>query len=220
MNTNTKSISIDDLLETSKAGGKEMAIQDGVYAGVVVAVVTTMNEFSDPKKGVTQSEGTKLVIQIKDDEDKIAYITSKSFKASLHEKAGFREAMGSWMKKTDPKEIIDTLIAAGIIKDNKFSFAGFLGKTPSAMVTMVPSKKDPSKSYPTVKSLIPSKKGTVHEVVLGEIPNWLFRDAIGFDVLAGCSVAPDKKAIVGREPTKATPNMMATVSTEESDQPF
>ena len=223
MTKSTKSITIDELLETSKAGGKDMAIQDGVYSGVVVAVVTTLNEFNDPKNGVTQSEGTKFVIQITDDEGKVAYLTSKSFKASLHEKSGFRSEMSSWMKKTDPKEIIDTLIKANIIKDNKFSFSGFLGKAPSCMVTMTPSKKDTTKSYPTVKSLIPTKKGSEHKVVVGEIPNWLFRDNIGFDVLEGFTIAPEKKEIVGRErPASANaPNLMGSVSPADAeDSPF
>ena len=124
---NYVSMPIASLLPGKSEG---MAISDGMYAATIIGYAIKKTEYKNEDGTVRENVGASLIAQIRDDNGEIAHIATRPMAASLHEKAGLRKMLSGWLKKSDLQGILDSLINAGIIKDEVFSWDGFLGKTP------------------------------------------------------------------------------------------
>jgi hypothetical protein len=165
---------MDGLVGDANKGTTQFS--DGIYSAIVCGAINTSALFDG--KNV---ESTELIFQTKDDNGNVSYVRSVKLRPSLNAKSKFTEMMSSWMKKTDPKEIKDALIANGIVVGDAFSFAGFIGKACQLNIIMTPSKKDSTKLYTKVSSVLGAKKGDVFEMIPGEYPLWLIKDVLGYE---------------------------------------
>lgn len=187
-------MNINDLIGTAEGSGSKVALSDGMYGAVIIGYSVVKSEFKDEKTGaINESIGAKLIMQVKDDEGNPALVSTTPMKASLHEKASLRKNLASWMKKSDVQGIVDELVKSGIIKDNTFSWAGFIGKKPALYISMVASKKDANKLYPQIKSISPCKKEMVMDAVVGEVPEFFIKDSIEWQLMDGFTIKPFKK---------------------------
>lgn len=187
-------MNINDLIGTAEGAGSKSTLSDGMYGAVIIGYSVVKSEFKDEKTGVVnESIGAKLIMQVKDDEGKPALVTTTPMKASLHEKAALRKNLASWMKKSDVQGIIDELVKSEIIKDNTFSWDGFIGKKPALYISMVASKKDANKLYPQIKSISPCKKDMVMDAVIGEVPEFFIKDSMEWQLMDGFTIKKFKK---------------------------
>lgn len=186
-------MSVTSLMASAEGKGNLEKLSDGVYNAIVIGYSVVKQEFKDEKTGLPkESVGAKLIMQVMDDEGKPAIISTTSLKASLHEKAGLRKILSSWMKKNDLQGIVDELIKAGIVVDDTFSWAGFIGRTPGIMVSMTPSKKDSTKIYPEIKSVIPTKGAPMVAVPM-EISEFFVRDTLEYKLMDGFTLRKPKQ---------------------------
>lgn len=202
-------MNINDLIGTAEGAGSKSTLSDGMYGAVIIGYSVVKSEFKDEKTGVVnESIGAKLIMQVKDDEGKPALVSTTPMKASLHEKAALRKNLASWMKKSDVQGIIDELIKSEIIKDNTFSWAGFIGKKPALYISMVASKKDANKLYPQIKSISPCKKDMVMDAVIGEVPEFFIKDSMEWQLMDGFTIKKFKKQETHMESVDTTiPNI-------------
>lgn len=182
---NHTSLPIASLLPGKSEG---MALSDGMYAATIIGYAIKKTEFKNEDGSVRENVGASLIAQIRDDNGEIAHIATRPMAASLHEKAGLRKILSGWLKKSDLQGIIDSLINAGIIKDEVFSWDGFLGKTPLLMVSMQASKKDPKKQYASIHGFSPLKQEQRIEAIPGQIHEFFIRDALAYKLLDGFTI--------------------------------
>lgn len=186
-------MNIDDLIGTADSSSKS-TLSDGMYGAVIIGYTVVKSEFKDKDTGiVNESIGAKLILQVKDDEGKAVIVTTTPMKASLHEKSALRKNLESWMKKSDVQGIIDELVKSEIIKDNTFSWSGFIGKKPALYISMVASKKNASKLYPQIKSISPCKKDMVMDAVLGDVSEFFIKDSLEWKLMDGFNIKKFKK---------------------------
>lgn len=178
-------IPVSSLMPTKSEG---LAISDGMYPATIIGYAIKKSEFKNEDNSVRESIGASLICQIRDDNGEIAHIATRSLTASLHEKAGLRKVLSGWLKKSDLQGILDSLIAAGIIANDVFSWDGFVGKTPLLMISLQASKKDPNKQYPQIQGFSPLKQDQRIESVAGAIPEFFVKDALAYKLLPGFSI--------------------------------
>ena len=182
-------MNINDLISTADGAGSKSTLSDGTYGAVIIGYSVIKTEFKDKKTGiVNESIGAKLIMQVKDDDGKVVIVSTNPMKASLHEKSALRKNLASWMKKSDVQGIIDELVKSEIIKDNTFSWSGFIGKKPALMISMEASKKDANKLYPQIKSISPCKKDMVMDAVVGEVPEFFIKDSLEWQLMDGFTI--------------------------------
>lgn len=178
-------IPVSSLMPTKNDG---LAISDGMYPATIIGYAIKKSEFKNEDNSVRESIGASLICQIRDDKGDIAHIATRSLTASLHEKAGLRKVLSGWLKKSDLQGILDSLISAGIIANDVFSWDGFMGKTPLLMISLQASKKDPQKQYATIQGFSPLKQEQRIEAIPGQIAEFFVRDALAYKLLDGFTI--------------------------------
>lgn len=210
-------MNMSDLIGTAEGTGSQTKLSDGMYGAVIIGYSVVKSEFKDKETGtVNESIGAKLIMQIKDDEGKSALVATTPMKASLHEKASLRKNLASWMKKSDVQGIVDELVKSGIIQNETFSWAGFIGKKPALMISMVAGKKDANKLFPQIKSISPCKKEMAIEVEIGEVPEFFIKDALEYKLMEGFTIKKSKKQGHQME----TPDIVNFDEVDDKELPF
>lgn len=176
----------NNIIKESSSG---IELTDGMYCGSIVGYIVfkkeAYNEGDDPFDAI------KFYIQLVDDAGKSKVIQTNDWRVSLAEKSTLFKQLSGWVKSTSPNDLWERLEKANFMDANGvLDFDKFLGTHPALMVKMVPSKKDPAKSYPDF-TLAATKKGQEHQIDTGDyatggqaVPLWVPDYVADEDVVA------------------------------------
>jgi len=165
----------NNIIKESSSG---IELTDGMYCGSIVGYIVfkkeAYNEGDDPFDAI------KFYIQLVDDAGKSKVVQTNDWRVSLAEKSTLFKQLSGWVKSTSPNDLWERLEKANFMDANGvLDFDKFLGTHPALMVKMVPSKKDPAKSYPDF-TLAATKKGQEHQIDTGDfatggqpVPLWV-----------------------------------------------
>lgn len=168
-------ISKDEIIKPSAAG---IELSDGLYAATIVGYLIHKKE---PFEGEgSPFDAIRFAMQLVDDQGNNKVIQTNDLRISLAEKSKLFIQLAGWVKAASPNDLWERLEKSNFMdKDGNLNFDKFLGTHPSLMVKMVPSKKDPAKTYPDF-TFCATKKGQEHQIDLGdwndggpEIPLWI-----------------------------------------------
>lgn len=220
MNHNT--MHINDLIATADANTAGPALDDGMYPATIVGYSINESTFQQPDGSTNTSIGAKLIYQILDDNGKTTHVQGVAMKASLHEKATLRKMLSTWLKSNDIKGIVDALVNAKIVVEEKFTWDGFIGRTPTLMINMTAGKTNPAKMYPQIKSVIPSKVSAQHAFIPSEIPWFMIDGALEYKLMDGITVAPKRTASTHPSEASQKTNIDGFTATTpvDADLPF
>lgn len=175
-----------NIIKESSSG---IELTDGMYCGSIVGYIVfkkeAYNEGDDPFDAI------KFYIQLIDDAGKSKVVQTNDWRVSLAEKSTLFKQLSGWVKSTSPNDLWERLEKANFMDANGvLDFDKFLGTHPALMVKMVPSKKDPTKSYPDF-TLAVTKKGQEHQIDTGDyatggqaVPLWVPDYVADEDVVA------------------------------------
>lgn len=168
-------------------GGEFKQLEDGTHDAVICGVVSRMMDTTNDKGVKSSVKVYELIYQVIDEEGSYHFLKSKALKPSLNEKSNLFKMMKTWLKASTAKDIIDALAKAKITSDKGFNFTGFIGKPCRLSTAAEASKKDATKMYPQIGSVLPAKKQFAISTKEG-VPEYMLKDNIGFKLADGLTV--------------------------------